>query len=67
MYIKIKINDKEVLVDKEDYIVARTKDLKEFGYSSITEDDVRSQLEKVFKGEVLSVIGLFIKDDIIKK
>jgi len=66
MYIKIKINDKEVLVDKEDYIVARTKDLKEFGYSSITENDVRSQLEKVFKGEVLSVIGLFIEDDIIK-
>ncbi|HUS48585.1 MAG TPA: hypothetical protein VMZ91_00330 [Candidatus Paceibacterota bacterium] len=67
MNIKIKINEKEVLVDKEDYIVARTKDLKEFGYSSITEDDVRLQLDKIFKGEVLSVIGLFIEDDIIKK
>jgi len=66
MNIKIKINEKEVLVDKEDYIVARTKDLKEFGYSSITEDDVRLQLDKIFKGEVLSVIGLFIEDDIIK-
>lgn len=60
---KIKLSDDRI-VEKSDYIKAKTNDLKEFGYESITESCVSEQLEKVIKGEKLSVIGMFIKDDI---
>jgi hypothetical protein len=52
-------------VSKDDYVKAKTKDLQAFGYPSLTEDDVRSQLEKALSGEPLDVIGQFIKGDLI--
>ncbi len=49
----------------EDYIKAKTAQLKEFGYNSLNESGVREQLDKVLKKENnLTVIGHFIKDDI---
>jgi hypothetical protein len=49
----------------KDYVTAKTKDLKEWGYGSITEEEVLNQVNKVLKSEKLSVIGLFIQKDII--
>lgn len=37
-------------VDTEKYVKAKTIALKEFGYSSITEDDVREQLQHLLDG-----------------
>jgi hypothetical protein len=59
----IKLEDGRV-VSKKDYITAKTKALKEFGYTSLTEKEVSEQLDKILKGEELSVIGMFMKDDI---
>jgi hypothetical protein len=52
------------IVLKSSYIDAKTKDLKEYGYTNITNEEVGEQLEKVLNGEELSVIGKFIEDDI---
>lgn len=54
------------VVHKSKYIAAKTKALREFGYTALTESDVAEQVEKILKGEEkLSVIGMFCKDDII--
>ncbi len=52
-------------VSKQDYITAKTKDLKK-SYTSLTEKTVSEQLDKILKGEPLTVIGMFMEDDIKK-
>ena len=53
------------VVSKADYITAKTKDLQEYGYTTLTEDEVKVQLNKILYEDIdLSVIGLFMKDDI---
>ena len=54
-------------VGKSDYITAKTKDLQEYGYSTLTETEVRFQLNQVLKEERLNVIGSFIESDILVK
>jgi len=63
--ITILRDEEEVVVDTYKYIYAKTKDLQEFGYSQLTGDTVKEQLEKILNGEKLSVIGQFMKDDIV--
>ena len=64
--IKINLEGRILPVKKSAYVKVKTKDLREFGYTSLTEEDVSNQLEKVINGEELSVIGMFIEKDIIK-
>lgn len=62
----IKLNDGRVVL-KADYITAKTKDLIEFGYTSLTEDDVKVEVEKILTNvpdKELTVIGMFCKSDI---
>jgi len=50
---------------KSNYVKLKTKDLKEFGYVSLTEEEVLEQVDKLLKKDVnLSIIGLFCKDDL---
>lgn len=51
-------------VSKKDYIEAKTKDLIEFGYTSLTEKEVEEQVEKVLQKGELTIIGHFCKGDI---
>lgn len=64
-FIKIDLdgNVREVL--KIAYIKAKTKDLQNFGYTTLTEEEVSNQLEKILKGEDLDVIGMFMESDIV--
>ena len=60
----------EKQVTKEDYIEAKTKQMVEFGYRSLTEDHISQQLELVLAGKMtmaegLTVIGMFIKQDVV--
>jgi hypothetical protein len=51
---------------KSNYVKLKTKDLIEFGYTSLTEKEVEEQVEKILANDGdLSVIGLFCKDDLI--
>jgi hypothetical protein len=52
---------------KEKYIKKKLRDLREFGYPNLTEDEVRQQLEKVLNDEPINVIGMFIKSDVVKR
>lgn len=66
--IKIILDDEQpVSVKTKDYVKAKTRDLIEFGYSTLTEEDVEVQLNLILanRKEDLSVIGRFIEDEII--
>ena len=64
--ITLDLDGRIVTVTKEKYIKAKTKDLREFGYTNLTEEEVRVQLEKILKGEELDIIGMFMEKDIVK-
>ena len=67
--IKISAGDEggTKMVTKEDYIEAKTKQMVDFGYGSLTEEVVAEQLEVVLTGKgKKTVIGGFIEMDIIK-
>lgn len=66
--IKIILDDEQpVVVKTKDYIKAKTRDLKEFGYGTLTEEHVTVQLNLILanRKEDLSVIGRFMEDEII--
>lgn len=49
---------------KQRYVAQKTKDLREFGYSTLTKEEVADQYDKVNSGETdLNVIGRFIEAD----
>jgi len=65
-YINIEINYKPVKVQVADYVTAKTKDLIEFGYSTLTEEQVLNSVRRILnKEKLVDVIDHFIKDDII--
>ncbi len=65
--IKIDLDGKIVTVSKQDYIKAKTGDLRNYGYETLTEEEVSMQLDRILKGEELNVIGMFIEKDIVKQ
>lgn len=65
--ITILIDGQKKVVNKAAYIRAKTRQLREFGYSSLTTQDVREQLDKHLAGEELDVIGMFLQDEVLKE
>lgn len=65
--IKIKVNDIVKIVSTKDYITAKTKQLQEFGYEKLTESEVKNELEKIYNNKKLTVIGMFMVEDIVKE
>lgn len=64
--IKVKINYEPVKVQVSDYVTAKTKDLKEFGYNNLTEDQVLNSVRRVVnKEKLIDVIDHFISHDIV--
>lgn len=63
--ITIEIDDKTKRVSTNDYVKAKTRQLQEFGYPTLNEAEVRSQLEKLIAGETLSVIGMFMQGEVV--
>jgi len=65
-YIKVKINYEPVSVQVSDYVTAKTKDLIEFGYSTLTEESVLNSVRRILnKEKLIDVIDHFVKDDIV--
>lgn len=52
------------LVSKADYVKAKTGDLKNYGYISLTESSLEEQVDKILAGEKLDIIGMFCESDI---
>ncbi len=64
--ITIDIGEKPCSVCVADYVAAKTKDLKEFGYNKLTEDQVLASVRRVVnKEKLIDVIDHFVKSDII--
>jgi len=63
--ITIEVEGKRRKVAKADYIKAKTEQLREFGYDSLTEDEVTKQLDIILSDGNVNVIGMFMKDEII--
>lgn len=65
-YITIELNDRPATVKVTDYVTAKTKDLREFGYKTLTESEVMASVDKIRSGgEAVTVIDHFVKRDII--
>ena len=73
-FISITVDDdflgkaKTIRTPRETYVAAKTKDLRNFGYSGLTEKEVADQLQAVLDGGTLSdgrltIIGSFIEND----
>lgn len=66
--LRVTIDGKSVVCDRRHYVTAKTKQLREFGYPSLTEKEVDEQVSAVLAGkkllEGLDVIGGFIKGEI---
>ena len=67
MQIKVCIDGQTLTVERSKYTQAKYKQLKKFGYNNLTIKEVETELDAILKGEKLTVIGMFMKDDIITK
>jgi hypothetical protein len=69
MNIKLKIDGKTVEAPRSRYAAAKLKQLREFGYPSLTRKEVDEQIDAVLTGkkfgEGLTVIGMFMQDEIV--
>lgn len=63
--IDVCVNYKDLHVGIMDYVEAKTKDLKEFGYGSLTEDEVLKSTWRVYSNQIQkqNIIDQFIKQD----
>lgn len=64
--ITIYVNGKKKNVSRVDYVNAKTRQLKEFGYADLTGEQVDEQLALIENGKIkdLDVIGRFIEGDL---
>ena len=67
--LHVKINGRRGEVTRADYVTAKTKQLIEFGYGSLTEAQVNEQIDAVLAkkafGDGLDVIGMMMQDEIL--
>lgn len=67
--MKFKIDGKSVECDRAAYVKAKTKQLREFGYPSLTEREVNEQIDCLIAGKTLgnglTVIGKFMEEEVI--
>lgn len=65
-YVKVKIDGRPAVeVPSSAYVRAKTKQLIEFGYPTLTETDVSEQLEALLAGKKLTVVGKFMEDEVV--
>jgi hypothetical protein len=66
--ITIQVNGLIKRVSLDDYVRAKTKSLIEFGYTTLTEDEVRNKVMSIVDGEKQKdIIGMYCEDDIVRQ
>jgi len=68
--LRVKIEGRpEQEVPRKAYVKAKTKQLREFGYAALTEDEVNNQIDALLAkkpfGDGLTVIGMFMEDEVV--
>ena len=61
--VKIELNTGKI-IHKKDYIMAMTIVYQKMGNTALAENDIAEQLEKIIKGERLTIVGMFMRDKI---
>ena len=68
--LRVKIGDREGMVDRAEYVRAKTHQLREFGYDDLTEKHVDEQVDALLQGKAfgkgLTVIGKFMEGEVIQ-
>lgn len=64
--VKLNLDGKKISAARDVYIKQKTKQLREFGYSSLTEKEVTEALDKAISGKAEDVISMFIESDLDK-
>lgn len=64
LFIKHPETGKKAEVSRTAYITAKWKDLREFGYSSLTRETVITELDNLLAGRPVTVIGEFMRGDL---
>lgn len=69
--LRIRYDNKEKTVSREDYERAKLRHLREFGYPKLTLAEVQEQIDallakKEFR-DGLTVIGMFMEDEVVEQ
>jgi tRNA threonylcarbamoyladenosine modification (KEOPS) complex Cgi121 subunit len=68
--MKDELEIKRGIVQRSEYVKAKAKDLREFGYNTVTDKTVDEQITLLLKGkrqlnEGITIIGMMIMDDLV--
>jgi hypothetical protein len=63
--VKVRVEGKRRVMLMDNFVARKVQELREFGYPSLTEQEVREEVENILAGKELTVIGQFIKPDLI--
>ena len=63
--IDIQVEGIKKRVHRSEYTFAKWRQLKEFGYESLTLEEVERQLDAIYAKKKLTVIGMMMKDDVV--
>lgn len=64
-HIEIEVEGHTRRVLTADYVKAKTKQLRQFGYGSLAEASVMSELGNLLAGKKLGVIGQFMQGEVV--
>lgn len=69
--LKIKLEGREYTVPRKAYAIKKTAQLREFGYPSLTVDELEKQIDALLSGknlgDGLTVIGMFMEGEVLGK
>jgi len=62
--LQIEIDGKTINISRSRYAAVKLKDLRAFGYSNLTLEEVQSEIDAVIADGKLTVIGMFMQNEI---
>lgn len=64
--LKLKVDGRSLEAYRSKYAKAKFKQLREFGYSTLTLDEVNTQIDQLLAGKKdgLTIIGMMMQDEI---
>ena len=65
--LTLKVEGRDINVPRVKYVQAKCKQLREFGYTNLTEKEVDSQIDCILQKKPLDVIGKFMEDEVISE
>jgi len=64
--IKVSIDNQPAIeVTRSVYVEAKTKQLRAFGYTTLTAEHVSEQIDAILNKKPLTVVGMFMEDEVV--